>query len=142
MHAIRELRADARRRARDNPGRAGAALTRREMLQAWSVRGCRVSPGAGSSSIPRDLFGVNQRVTQSLPHKSPFFRASYAHYRVGQYTRFGGYEGVRQDGVFFCGEHTSQSFQGFMEGARVTQAIKRLIKRDAVIEHRSSIEVA
>jgi monoamine oxidase len=58
----------------------------------------------------------NQRVTQSLPHKSPFFRASYAHYRVGQYTTFGGYERVPQDGVFFCGEHTSLSFQGFMEG--------------------------
>jgi monoamine oxidase len=79
----------------------------------------------------------NQRVTQSLPHKSPFFNASYAHYRVGQYTSFGGYEGVRQEGVFFCGEHTSQSFQGFMEGgasegARVARRLARIVKRAAV----------
>jgi monoamine oxidase len=74
----------------------------------------------------------NYRVTQSLPHKSRFFRASYAYYRVGQYTDFGGYEGVRQGGVFFCGEHTSQDFQGFMEGgasegARVAKQLIRLI---------------
>jgi monoamine oxidase len=35
---------------------------------------------------------------------------------VGQYTAFGGYEGVRQGGVLFCGEHTSMDFQGHMEG--------------------------
>ena len=74
----------------------------------------------------------NDRVTQSLPHKSQFFRASYAHYRRGQYTAFGGYERVRQGGVFFCGEHTSQNFQGFMEGgasegARVARQLARLI---------------
>jgi len=58
----------------------------------------------------------NGRATQSLPHKSPQFRASYSYWRVGQYTAFSGYEGVAQGGVLFCGEHTSQSFQGFMEG--------------------------
>lgn len=78
----------------------------------------------------------NQRVTQSLPHKSPFFRASYAYYRVGQYTGFGGYERIRQGGVFFCGEHTSLGFQGFMEGgasegARVARQLTRLINRVA-----------
>ena len=59
----------------------------------------------------------NGKLTQSLPHLSPLMRASYAYYRVGQYTAFGGYEGVRQGGVLFCGDHTSQDFQGFMEGA-------------------------
>ena len=59
----------------------------------------------------------NGRATQSLPHKSPLFRASYSFYKVGQYTTFGGYERVRQGGVLFCGEHTSIDFQGFMEGA-------------------------
>lgn len=56
------------------------------------------------------------KVTQSVPHKSPFFKASYSYYRVGQYTTFGGHEGATQGGVLFCGEHTSQDFQGFMEG--------------------------
>jgi monoamine oxidase len=59
----------------------------------------------------------NGKATQSLPHKSPFFGASYSFYRTGQYTSFGGYERVRQGGVLFCGEHTSIDFQGFMEGA-------------------------
>lgn len=59
----------------------------------------------------------NGRATQSLPHLSPLFRASYAYYRVGQYTAFGGVEGEREHNVFFCGDHTSQDFQGFMEGA-------------------------
>ena len=59
----------------------------------------------------------NGKLTQSLPHLNPLMRASYAFYRVGQYTAFGGYEGVRQGGVLFCGDHTSQDFQGFMEGA-------------------------
>ncbi|MBC7978098.1 MAG: FAD-dependent oxidoreductase, partial [Myxococcales bacterium] len=62
----------------------------------------------------------NGRATQSLPHKSPFFGASYAYLRVGQYTDFGGIEGRPQGGVHFCGEHTSQDFQGFMEGGAAT----------------------
>lgn len=58
----------------------------------------------------------NGRATQSLPHLSPLFRASYSFYGFGQYTAFAGYERVRQGGVLFCGEHTSTDFQGFMEG--------------------------
>ena len=58
----------------------------------------------------------NGRATQSLPHLSPLFRASYSFYEVGQYIAFAGYEKVRQGGVLFCGEHTSTDFQGFMEG--------------------------
>lgn len=58
----------------------------------------------------------NGRATESIPHKSEFFKASYAYFRVGQYLSFAGYEGVSQGNVLFCGEHTSQDFQGFMEG--------------------------
>jgi monoamine oxidase len=58
----------------------------------------------------------NGKATQSLPHKSPFFLASYSYYKVGQYTTFGGYEAVTLGGVLFAGEHTSTDFQGFMEG--------------------------
>ncbi len=62
----------------------------------------------------------NGKATQSLPHRSPFFNASYSYWKVGQYTGFSGYEGVPQGGVYFCGEHTSQDFQGFMEGGAST----------------------
>lgn len=58
----------------------------------------------------------NGRTTQSLPHRSPLFKASYSFYKPGQYTLFAGYEKAKQGGVYFAGEHTSQDFQGFMEG--------------------------
>jgi monoamine oxidase len=53
----------------------------------------------------------------SYPTGDPFLRGSYACWRVGQYTHFGGYEGVRQGPIHFAGEHCSVEFQGFMEGA-------------------------
>lgn len=62
----------------------------------------------------------NGRATQSLPHKSRFFGASYSYWKVGQYTQIAGYEGVTMGGVHFCGEHTSIDFQGFMEGGAST----------------------
>lgn len=52
----------------------------------------------------------------SYPTGDPNIRGSYSTYKVGQYTQFGNYEGVRQGRVFFAGEHTSYNFQGFMEG--------------------------
>jgi monoamine oxidase len=47
-------------------------------------------------------------------------RGAYSFYRVGEYTSFGGYEGVRQGNVLFCGEHASYDFQGYINGAVVT----------------------
>ena len=62
----------------------------------------------------------NGLAAESLPHRSPLFGASYSFWKVGQYTAFGGFEGAPQGGVRFCGEHTSQDFQGFMEGGAST----------------------
>ena len=42
---------------------------------------------------------------------------SYPTYTVGQATSFGGYEGVPQGRIHFAGDHCSQEFIGFMEGA-------------------------
>lgn len=53
----------------------------------------------------------------SYPTGDPHLLGSYACWRVGQYTQFAGYEGVRQGPVFFAGEHCSIEFQGYMEGA-------------------------
>ena len=44
-------------------------------------------------------------------------RGSYAYWKVGQYTRFGGVESERQGNCHFAGEHTSQDFQGYLNGA-------------------------
>jgi len=57
------------------------------------------------------------RAALSYATGDPHLLGSYACWRVGQYTHFGGYEGVRQGAVHFAGEHCSVSFQGFMEGA-------------------------
>jgi len=59
----------------------------------------------------------NGKASSSLPHLSPFFQCAYSYWRVGQYHTIAGSEGLRQGHVFFAGEHTSQDFPGFMEGA-------------------------
>lgn len=62
----------------------------------------------------------NGRATESLYHKAPQAGLAYSYFKVGQYTKFAGYEGARQGNVFFAGEHTSQDFQGYMEGGAST----------------------
>ena len=52
----------------------------------------------------------------SYPTCDPHLLGSYACWRVGQCTHFGGYERVRQGTIHFAGEHCSVEFQGFMEG--------------------------
>lgn len=44
-------------------------------------------------------------------------RGAYGYYAPGNYTRFVGYEGVRQGNCHFCGEHTSIESQGYLNGA-------------------------
>ena len=65
----------------------------------------------------------NGKATQSLWHKNPLFGAAYSFYTPGQYTTIAGYEAETQGGVYFCGEHTSLDYQGYMEGAAETGAL-------------------
>ena len=63
----------------------------------------------------------NGRVTLDVPRTNPLLLGSYSYWKVGQYTRFSGYEGARQPDpstgkCHFAGEHCSTNFQGFMEG--------------------------
>ena len=63
----------------------------------------------------------NGRATLDVPLIDPFLLGSYAYWKVGQYTLFSGYEGLRQPDIHtgkchFAGEHCSTNFQGFMEG--------------------------
>ena len=44
-------------------------------------------------------------------------KGSYSYWKVGQYTRFSGAEKERSFNCHFAGEHTSQDFQGYLEGA-------------------------
>jgi monoamine oxidase len=59
----------------------------------------------------------NGKATLSTPIYDPNLLCSYSYWRVGQYTGFSGYEHVAQGAIHFAGEHCSQDFQGFMEGA-------------------------
>lgn len=52
----------------------------------------------------------------------PTMKGSYACYKPGQWYYFGT-EGVREGNIHFCGEHTSQDFQGYMEGGAETGAL-------------------
>src|SRR5467141_510485 len=63
----------------------------------------------------------NGMATLDVPLTNPFLLGSYSYWKVGQYTQFSGYEGVRQPDIHtgkchFAGEHCSTNFQGFMEG--------------------------
>jgi len=69
----------------------------------------RVLPGARAH--------YTGKAALSHPTMDPFSRGSYAGWLTGQYTRFAGYERVRQGNVHFAGEHCSVALQGFMEGA-------------------------
>lgn len=44
-------------------------------------------------------------------------KGAYSYYKPGQYVAFGGAEGEREGNCFFAGEHTSQDFQGYLNGA-------------------------
>jgi monoamine oxidase len=44
-------------------------------------------------------------------------KGSYSYWKVGQYTRFSGAEKERSFNCHFAGEHTSQDFQGYLQGA-------------------------
>jgi monoamine oxidase len=67
--------------------------------------------------IARHWTGV---ATLDVPLTNPFLLGSYSYWKVGQYTKFSGYEKARQPfpngRCHFAGEHCSINFQGFMEG--------------------------
>jgi len=46
----------------------------------------------------------------------PWTKGSYSYWKVGQYTRFSGAEHERSGTCHFAGEHTSQDFQGYLNG--------------------------
>ncbi len=47
----------------------------------------------------------------------PWTRGSYSYYKPGQYTAFGASEEEVSGACHFAGEHTTQDFQGYLQGA-------------------------
>jgi monoamine oxidase len=59
----------------------------------------------------------NGRATVDFWTGYPWTLGSYSYWKVGQYTRFSGVEREPEGNCFFCGEHTSIDFQGYLNGA-------------------------
>jgi monoamine oxidase len=59
----------------------------------------------------------NGRVTRDYWPGYQWTKGSYSYWKVGQYTRFSGAEKQRSNNCHFAGEHTSQDFQGYLQGA-------------------------
>ncbi len=58
----------------------------------------------------------NGKVERMFWADFPWTRGSYSSYLVGQYSKFATVEPEPFKNVFFCGEHTSFDYQGYMEG--------------------------
>ena len=59
----------------------------------------------------------NGRATVDFWLGNRWTRGSYSYWKVGQYTQFAGVERLPEGNCFFCGEHTSVDFQGYLNGA-------------------------
>jgi monoamine oxidase len=59
----------------------------------------------------------NGRVIRDYWTAYPWTKGSYSYWKAGQYTKFSGAEKERSNNCHFCGEHTSQDFQGYLQGA-------------------------
>jgi monoamine oxidase len=59
----------------------------------------------------------NGRATVDFWPEYEWTRGSYSYWKVGQYTSFAGIEGRQEGNAYFCGEHASIDFQGYLNGA-------------------------
>jgi monoamine oxidase len=58
----------------------------------------------------------NGRATVDFWTAYEWTKGSYSYWKVGQYTKFSGIEKTPQGTCYFAGEHTSQDFQGYLNG--------------------------
>jgi len=67
--------------------------------------------------LPGATASWNGRVTRDYWTGNEWTKGSYSYWKVGQYTRFSGAEKEQSGNCHFAGEHTSQDFQGYLQGA-------------------------
>jgi monoamine oxidase len=67
--------------------------------------------------IPGATQAWNGRATIDFWAGYPWTKGSYSYWKVGQYTKFSGAESQQEGACHFAGEHTSQDFQGYLNGA-------------------------
>ncbi|HWU88318.1 MAG TPA: NAD(P)/FAD-dependent oxidoreductase [Kofleriaceae bacterium] len=90
----------------------GTAEAQAQLVLPWIDT---VFPGTAARYLP------GSAIRQHWP-SAPFARGSYTCYKKGQWAFFGK-EGAREGNQHFCGEHCSESFQGYMEGGAETGAL-------------------
>jgi monoamine oxidase len=66
--------------------------------------------------LPGATKAWNGRVTRDWWTGNPWSKGSYSYWKAGQYTRFSGAEKEASGTCHFAGEHTSQDFQGYLQG--------------------------
>lgn len=95
------------------------------------LKGLALGSGTPQSQAPKFVAQLNKMwpgcaaahtgVAQRMHWPAhPFSKGSYACYKPGQYTTIRGAEGKAVGNLFFAGEHCSENFQGFMNGAAET----------------------
>jgi len=93
-----------------NPGVAVGSGTVQSQVQKNFLPGIEpVLPGATAQ--------WNGKAVRDYWTGNPWTRGSYSYWKAGQYTRFSGAEKEQSGNCHFCGEHTSQDFQGYLQGA-------------------------
>jgi monoamine oxidase len=66
--------------------------------------------------LPSATAQWNGLATRDYWTGNPWTKGSYSYWKAGQYTRFSGAEKEASGNCHFCGEHTSQDFQGYLQG--------------------------
>jgi monoamine oxidase len=91
-----------------NPGVAVGSGTPQSQAKTFLSEIEPVLPGATAQ--------WNGRVTRDYWTGYAWTKGSYSYWKPGQYTRFSGAEKERSGNCHFAGEHTSQDFQGYLQG--------------------------
>ncbi len=89
---------------------AGTAESQAQTVLPWLEK---IWPGITEKYIPNSAVRMHW---PSYEHT----KGSYGCYKVGQWQLFYGTEGAAEGSQYFCGEHCSEDYQGYMEGAAET----------------------
>jgi monoamine oxidase len=85
--------------------------------QGYADQQARIALRDLEAAMPGATAAWNGRVTRNAWDRNPWSLGSYAMLRPGQYTSIAGAEAEPEGRVFFAGEHTSSTSQGYLNGA-------------------------
>lgn len=67
--------------------------------------------------LPGSINNWNGLATVDHWLSNQWSKGAYSYWKVGQYTKFAGILGEREENIFFAGEHTSIKYPGYLNGA-------------------------